>query len=139
MSVALSQTERANARYLLGYSLLDANQDPRTYLPAVPAGLQDGSAVFENNVRSILDTRSYTLVTDLIDQIFAFRTQIADAASTLIASRIEGAVSLNPKRMYEMWQEDYRLCQLLASLLMVRVYWHPAMATSYGTMKVTGG
>ena len=140
MSLALTDEYRAKARYLLGYSMITSNFDPRTYLPAIPAGLQDGSAVFENSVRSLLDQTSYDQVVALIDQIFDYRTQLADAASTLIADRIEGAVTLNKKRMDEMWKEDFRLCSLLASLLMIRIYWHPSMVKSgYRSMIVQGG
>ena len=140
MTVALTEDDRANARFLLGYSMLSSNFDPRTYLPAIPAGLSDGAAVFEGSVRSILDERSYTLVTDLIAQLFDSRAQIVKASKTLIADRIDGAVTLNKKRMQEMWQEDYRNCQLLANLLMVSVQWHPAMAkTGYGNIGIKGG
>ena len=137
---SLTQDDRANARYLLGYSMITSNFDPRTYLPAIPAGLQDGSAVFENSVRSILDDRSYALVTALIAQIFEYRVEIVNASKTLLADEIVGAVKLSKKRMDLMWAEDYRNCQQLASLLMVRIYWHPAMASGgFGTLVTKGG
>lgn len=140
MAYALSDEYRAKARYLLGYSMLTSNFDPRTYLPAIPAGLQDGSAVFENSVRSVLDESSYNLVVSLVDQIMDFRDKIGQAMSTLIADRIDGAVTLNKNRMDEMWREDHRLCTLLASLLMIRIYYHPYnVMGGYGTIKVQGG
>lgn len=139
MTVSLTQEERAKARYFLGYSGISSNFDPRSYFPSIPAGLRDGTQTFENSVRSILDNDTYTIVKSLLAQIQDLRVQISESATTLIADRIEGAVTLNKQRQQQLWQEDYRLCCLLANMLMVQVQWHPSMISGYGTMAVRGG
>jgi hypothetical protein len=139
MTVSLTEEERAKARYFLGYSGISSNFDPRSYFPSIPAGLRDGTQTFENSIRSIIDNDTYAIIQSLLAQIESLRVSIGESATTLIADRIEGAVTLNKQRQNELWREDYRLCCLLANMLMVTVQWHPSMVSGYGTMGVRGG
>lgn len=140
MTVALSEAERAQARDYLGVTMLSTDRDPRTYGSNVPYGLTDGNLVMEGNFRSILDTHSYTIVKNLLNEIEASRAFINQARKLLLVEKVEGAATINRKMMSALWAEDYKLVSDLANKLGTYVFWHPFKdsGSGYGTRAVGG-
>lgn len=118
---SLTEEERAKTREYLGYFnlanryILSSNQPI-----AVPQ-----QQVLEENMRNILDTYSLTILQGLIVDIDNIRCQIKNARTRLKVSDIAYSMKMNPHEIYMLWEEDYKLCERLAHLLAVPLYWHP--------------
>jgi len=138
---ALTQAQKAKARDYLGVTMLSTNQDPRTYGSMIPYGISDGNLVMERNFNAILDATSLTIVGDLLDQIEESRAFITKARKLLIASKVEGAITVSKSMMRELWAEDYKLVSELANKLGTYVFWHhhTHANTGYGTKVVMRG
>lgn len=134
--VSLTQEERADVRFLLGFSMLTAERDPRTYEPYIPYGITEGQFVAEGNMRTVLDSYSYAHVQTLIARLLENRAFLHTASKTLLADKISGAVDLNEQRMQDLWAYDYQLCSQLATTLALKIMAHPGKHGSYGTLKI---
>lgn len=121
MAIALTQEERAKTRYYLGYPSLENRSILSLGLPMTyPTAL-----LLEENMRSVLDTFTYTIVQGIIAKLDASRCKINAAQDRLSVTEIAYAVKINNKEINQLWQEDYRLCQQLARLLAAPIYSHP--------------
>lgn len=118
---ALTEEERSKTREYLGYFnlanryILSSNQPI-----AVPQ-----QQILEENMRNILDADSLLRLQALIVEIDAIRCQISSARSRLKITEIAFSMKLNIHELYMLWEEDYKLCERLAHLLAVPLYWHP--------------
>lgn len=124
MALALTQEQRAKTRYYLGYFNLEQRSIVDMGIPMLVG--QQG--ILENNMRSILDTFSMTLITNLLDEIECSRANIVAAKQRLKASEVANTVKMNAYEIGQLWQEDLKLCLQLAQLLASPLYWHPSGA-----------
>lgn len=121
MAISLTQEERAKTRYYLGYPNLESRYILSLGLPMTyPTAL-----LLEENMRSVLDTFSYTIMQGIIAKLDISRCKISAAQDRLAVTEIAYAVKINNKEINQLWREDYRLCQQLARLLAVPIYSHP--------------
>lgn len=137
-AIALTQEERAKTRYYLGYPNLESRNTTSLGLPIV----YRTALLLEENMRSILDTFSYTIVQGLLADLAISRCKISAAKDRLSVTEIAYAVKINNKEINQLWQEDYRLCQQLARLLAAPIYshpWGPAECPQSGTNSNASG
>lgn len=124
MAESLDQEQRAKTRYYLGYFNLENRSILSANMPIVIPQQQ----VLEQNMRSILDTFSLTIITNIIAEIDCSRAQIDAAKQRLVATEVQYAVKMNRFELQQRWQEDLKLCLQLANLLATPLYWHPTGA-----------
>lgn len=148
MAESLDQEQRAKTRYFLGYFNLEQRSILSANMPVVIPQQQ----VLEQNMRSILDAYSKTIVVNIINEIECSRDKINKAKERLSVSEVQYAVKMNRYELQQLWQEDLKLCLQLANLLAVPLYWHPTgagigqvggimgqMYSGGGSIKMLGG
>lgn len=121
MTFSLNEAQRSKAREYLGYMNLSNRYILSSNQPIVIGQQQ----ILETNMRNILDQTSLDTVVDLLTEIENLRCQIKNARSRLKVSEVAYSVKMNPKEINQLWREDYKLCERLAHLLAVPLYWHP--------------
>ena len=84
--------------------------------------------ILEQNMRSILDTFSKTIIVNILTEIECSRAAITASKQRLVATEVQYAVKMNRFEIQQRWQEDLKLCLQLAQLLATPLYWHPTGA-----------
>jgi len=121
MAFSLDEEYRSYAREYLGYFNLENRYILSSGQPIVIGQQQ----ILETNMRNILDQYSLNRVIAMIDKITESRCKIDKAKDRLKVSEIAYSVKMNPKEIAKLWREDYKLCERLAHVLAVPLYWHP--------------
>ena len=122
MAFSLNDEEKSKTRQYLGYfnlqirSVIYANQ-----VQAVPQ-----QEILEQNMQQILDETSLKTIQDIIEEIDCLRCEIKNARKRLRVSEVAYSAKMNPYEISMLWQEDFKLCNQLAHLLAVPLYWHPS-------------
>lgn len=132
MSFSLNQAQRAKTRRYLGYFNLATRYMVYANIP-VAVGQQE---ILEQNMRNILDQTSLDMIVELIECIEASRCRIKAAHDRLAVSEIAYGPKMNKYEVAQLWNEDFKICEELAHLLAVPLYWHP---TGRGLVGGTGG
>lgn len=122
MSFSLDENYRSLTREYLGYFNLENRYILSSNQPIVLGQQQ----ILETNMRNILDQVSLTRMIALIDEITTIRCQITSARSRLKVTEVAYSVKMNNKEIKQLWNEDYKLCERLAHLLAVPLFWHPS-------------
>ena len=138
MIYALSDDYKAKVRQYLGYFNLINRYSLVWNIPVVFSQQQ----ILETNMEQFPSEFAMAIVTDLVDEIDCSREMIKAARKRFKVSEVPGAVVFNEYEVSMLWQEDYKLCEQLAQLLVTPLYYHPTgrgIKSTGGAWKVTTG